>query len=448
MPKLSSASVTSARLSQLDKNRLAQTAIPIATVSASFIEDLKGWYGYQENETIPDVVFSRAHYSMAVALAKTAWGNEMDPKKAWLIDPTNYVTAKDWQRIQLTEFVGKTIARHSLLKIIKDIIDTFGRSKLPILKSIEGPLLWVTEDAQQPILSLHIAVGNLLAAANRDVVQVITDPHVREEYLLYANKPSVTFCVFDDKTKTEFLEKAAILHIPVDPDRVVVTGSPIDPTILAARKHKAAWRRGALKICLTTGGLGTNKQEIASILDQVLPELRKKNPLCKVVVYAGTHIDIAELVHAKATAAQVKIGAFNDVTAGLRLLYHPQITDANELLLEYGLAWADGIISKPSGDMAYDAAAAGCFLLTLKEWGVWEENVRQVFEERGIARKLETEHMIEQLTALTKAQGVRGTSWVETAMNAAFALPSQFLKGSENILTTYRKVAAEKTKIT
>jgi hypothetical protein len=44
----------------LDKNYLEETAVPIITVSASYREDVKGWYGLPEDESIQDIVFSRA----------------------------------------------------------------------------------------------------------------------------------------------------------------------------------------------------------------------------------------------------------------------------------------------------------------------------------------------------------------------------------------------------
>jgi hypothetical protein len=68
-----------------DKKLLENTATPIITVSASFKEDLTGFYGEKENDEIQDIVFSRAHYSMALAVAVAAWNKKIDAKKAWLL---------------------------------------------------------------------------------------------------------------------------------------------------------------------------------------------------------------------------------------------------------------------------------------------------------------------------------------------------------------------------
>lgn len=424
---------------QHDKALLEATEIPIITVSATWKEDLKRLHGFPDDDTTPDVVYSRAHYSMAVGIAAQAWGSEIDPAKAWLADPTNYVSYKDWRSIKLTEDIGKTIARHPILKRLKDLIDTFGRSKLPILDSITPPLMYLTRDIEKPILSFHIAAGNILAAAGKSVVQVITDPHVRPEYVDHAHLPTMRYCVFDENTKTEALEQAALADKELDPDRVIVTGPPVDPRIVAARKNKRAWRSGPLKLCLTTGGLGTNKDEIKEILEQVLPELRRREPMLQLLVYCATHEDIYEMVRTMAKRNRVALSPLEDQSAKLRVLYHPQILDANEELIRWGFPWAHGFVSKPSGDMAYDAAASGSFLLTLREWGPWEFNIREVFEQRGIGRQAQTEAFLKQLVVLTEA-GTRGQSWVERAMHAARGIDPLFLGGAEGIVQAYLRV--------
>lgn len=422
-----------------DKLMLEKTQLPIVTVSASYKEDLKGFYGIPENEFIPDIVLSRAHYSMALAIASQAWGDKISPEKAWVVDPTNYVSNKDWKSIQFTEFVGKTLARHPILKKMKDLIDQFGRNKLPILSSITPPLFYLTENIQSPILSMHIATGNILAEQGKQVVQVVTDPHVREDYLNQAERKNITFCVFDEKTKTDFLEKAAILGKKVDPDKVVVTGPPVDPRIIAAGDKKHPWRSGALNLCITTGGLGTNKSEMRKILKQLLPELRKKDPTLNILVYAATHQDIFEMVSKIAKEEKIKVGAPADKKAKLRILYHPQIVDANEMLIQYGFPWADGFITKPSGDMAYDAALSGSFILTLREWGVWEENIEQVFEQLGIAREAQHSDIVTQLKSLTSAKG-KSQSWVEEAMQKAQTIDPLFKNGAKNIIKVVKSI--------
>jgi hypothetical protein len=423
-----------------DKANLEKTNIPIVTVSASYKEDVKGMFGYPEDETITDVVFSRAHYSMAAGVAVQAWGESMDHKKAWVVDPTNYVSHKNWNSVELTENIGKLLARQPFLKKLKDFVDRFGRSKLPILGSITPPLFHLTENVTHPILSFHIASGNILAEQGRTIVQMITDPHVRDEYVKNADKDNFYLLVFDENTKTEVLEKGKILKKDIDPNRVIVTGPPVDPRIVAAQKNKRAWRSGPLKIAITTGGLGTNKKEIKQLLEQLLPQLRKRPHPYELLVYAGTHKDIYEMVLKMAEVEHVHAAGITAENAKLRVIYHPQIVDANEILIKYGFPWADGFISKPSGDMAYDVAASGSFLLTLQEWGEWEHNVREVFEQLGIARKADVDQIIPQLEALTQSQG-KSQSWVEHAMNNALSIDKLYVEGSKNILAAYKKIS-------
>jgi len=424
-------------LLERDKRFLETTDIPIVTISASYKEDLKGLYGLSHDDTIPDVVFSRAHYSMALGVALQIWGEKIDPTKAWVIDPTNYVSHKNWKNIQFTEFVGKALARQPFLKQLKDFIDRFTRKNLPILASIAPPLLYLTRDIKRPILSLHIAAGNILAEQGKTVVQVITDPHIREDYLYHADKPNISFCVFDQKTKTDYLEKAKIMGKKVDPKKIIVTGPPVDPRIIACRMQKQPWHLGDLNLCLTTGGLGTNKSEMSTILEQLIPHLKSHHPGFKVLVYTGTHLDIRDMVIKTAKNSRVTIGKIDDVSAPLRLLYHPQIVDANRLLIKYAFPWADGFISKPSGDMAYDAAASGSFLLTLQPWGPWEENIRQVFEQLNISRAAQVEYIIPQLDTLLSSTKI-APSWVETAMTNAQDIDPLFVTGAANIVKYVR----------
>ena len=446
-----------------DRELLEKTQLPIVTVSTTHTEDLKGFHNLSEIDTTTDVVLSRAHYSMALAAAVQVWGDKIDPKKAWVVDPTNYVTSKDWYGIKLTEAIGQTLARTPILKKLKDLVDQFGRNKLPILDSITPSLLYLTQNITKPILSFHIASGNILAAQGKTIYQMVTDPHVRADYLNEAERDNITFLVFDDKTKIDFLEKAAVLHKKVDPNRVIVTGPPIDPRIILAGRDKKPWRNGPLKLCLTTGGLGTNKAEIKSILGQLIPELRKRPSSYQLMVYVGTHRDLAELVTKmaqKSHLALTEIGSHDPTDfelAGkleparayqtvkqkfkdsrLILIYHPQIIDANELLIRYAFPWADGFLTKPSGDMAYDAAASGSFILTLKEWGEWEHNIREIFAQKSIARQSKSNSIVEQLQSLTSAKG-KAQSWVEQAMLNAQNIDRLFLEGTKNIVRTAKK---------
>ncbi len=411
-----------------DKEYLEETQVPIVTVSATYREDIKGIHGLPERNDIPDIVYSRAHFSMMLGCAIQAWSDDGDPEsidslaaiphpeKAWFVDPTNYVSADAWKTVSFTEIVGKILARYPILKQVKDLIDTFGRSKLPILDSIDAPLQYMTQHVEHPIISFHIAAGNVLAQHGKTVVQIVTDPHVRDEYVSHAEKSHMYYCVFDEQTRAEFLEVAAA-----------------HPRIVAAREDKVAWRSGPLRLCLTTGGLGTNKPEMAQILQQLLPQMKEQPGRYQLIVFAGVHKDINDMVERLARKYDMPIAADGDVDAPLRLLGHPQIMDANESLIEHAFPWAHGFITKPSGDMAYDAAAAGCFLLTLDEWGEWEHNVREVFEQQGLARKANVGEFLGQLETLS-ASGNRSRSWMEQAMHQALTLDRLFLEGEREIL--------------
>lgn len=449
---------------KLDKEYLHKTEVPLITVSGTYREDLKGVYDLPEDDSRHDLVFSRAHFSMTIAAAVTAWKNKIDPKKAWIVDPTNYVVQQDWASVLMVEKIGKIVARYSFLKMLKDFIDKFARRKLPILASITPPLMDVTRGIRRPILSFHIAAGNILLEQDRPVVQVITDPHVREEYLANCEKPHAYYCVFDEATKEEFLQKAHKLDKKINEKRVIITGPPIDPRILKIGEKKPVWNgKRPLRLCLTTGGLGTNKPEIEAIVKQMVPQLKKAKPNYQLMIYAGTHRDIKDMVtsiaenndvsYREITAhdpAEFAIGSqlsldpekAPEISAPLTVIYHPQIIDANELLIHYGFPWADGFISKPSGDMAYDAVASGAFLLTLSEWGEWENNIRAKFRAHGVSKIAETNDIVKQLEKISH-KSHETASWVIRAMKKTRVLEEEdpfFRSGTKNILKAFREI--------
>ena len=91
--------------------------------------------------------------------------------------------------------------------------------------------------------------------------------------------------------------------------------------------------------------------------------------------------------------------------------------------------------------MAYDAVASGSFLLTLAEWGPWEENIREIFEQKGIARKAVVHDIIAQLQVLMATHG-KPHSWIEQAMLNANSIEKLYLNGAENILRAYKKLTS------
>ncbi len=474
-----------------DRRLLQDSALPIITVSASYTEDLKGLHRRPERDQGTDIVLSRAHYSMALGVAVAAWGQRIDPTKAWLVDSTNYVSQADLRSVQLTHTIGKTIARFDLLKSLKDLVDRFGRSKMPILDNVRPPTLYLGSGVERPILSFHIVTGNILASEGKKVLQMITDPHVRADYVLNADLPNLRFLVFDEATKEEFFKVAATQgkQIPAAQlaDKVIVTGPPVDPRVAAARRTKSPYTGARpLRLCITTGGLGTNKSEIKSILEQLLPLLKTQTlgqstplPPIELMFYAGTHADHLELARQLAATHQLavqvinprdpanfRIGARTSATTAAAkqdrrrffVLYHPQIVDANELLIQHAFPWADLFISKPSGDMAYDAAASGAALLTLKEWGDWEHNVRATFEKFGVSQVAAVDDIVAQLARLSHANQTSVVnkvpssatrpvpqlrdqpqlSWIGQAMTRATQLPPEYYQGAENIIKAYR----------
>lgn len=429
-----------ARTAHEERHLLETVQVPVVTVSATFKEELEAKFG-EDVEDSPDVTFSRAHYSMANAVVVAAIKKK---KTFWMIDPTNYVSAKDWPKVMFTERMGRLIARNPLLKELKDMLDTRLRNQLPLTAAIREPLSYVTARVKRPIISLHYEAGNILLEEGHTVLQVVTDPHVRPQYLTHANNKKLTWAVFDAKTKAELLELGYILGHKLDESRVHVTGCPVDPRINTRDRNKSphAFRRRPLRLAITTGGLGTNKPEIEKILTQLVPLLKKER--VQLACFAGVHQDFQAMFEEFVAKNQLTIGKDNDPHAPVRVFYGNDIIDANELLLDYIFPWADGFITKPSGDMAYEAVTAGCFLLTLKPWGEWEENIREYFEQLGVSVRAREGQVATQLEALSTVPVQGSKPWIQLALEKARKLQQPLSRGAANILTLHQQLSRKK----
>lgn len=408
-----------------DRHRLEEVDVPIVTISATFRGEIAEYLGEKSRVPIEEAVFSRAHFSMAIAVFEQATRLGLS---AWLVDPTNYVSQEAWKKILFTEWLGEKVARSRLLKRLKDFVDTFARSKLPIEEAVREPLQYVSYEVKKPIISMHYESGNLLSAQGKKTLQVVTDPHVRINYLFEAGRSNISFAVFDEETRKTFLERAEKMGKSVNPDRVIVTGPPVDPRIVEAREGKSSsnFKKRPLRLAITTGGLGQNKKEIKKILEGITTWAKEEK--IRLFLYAGTHPDFKELYQTIADKYGIKPGKKEDGEAPLRIFYHPSIVEANKALIDYAFPWADGFITKPSGDMAYDAAAAGCFILSLHPWGEWEKNIEGIFARRGILEPAQPDSFPSQL------ENLLSSGFIESAIKKALAIEPLYLEGARKIV--------------
>lgn len=417
-----------------DRHRFETVDVPVVTTSASFRSDIAQNLGERTRRLTSDIVFSRAHYSMAVGIMRAALERKLT---TWLIDPVNYVTGEDWNKIVFLAKTGQFVARFPVLKTVKDLLDTVGRGRLPLTQAITSPLLFATAKVGNPVVSLHYETGNILAKEGKKVIQVVTDPHIRPQYLYEAERPNIVFAVFDENTKEMFLESVKGQGKQVNPERIIVTGPPVDPRIVKAREKKTPPKaEQALRLAITTGGLGQNKGEIESLVRQLGPQI--KAGTVQVVLYASTLPDFFKMYEDIAHGIGVEVGRIiDDETAALRIFYSTSIVDSNQFLVDYVFPWADGFVTKPSGDMAYDAVAAGCFLLLLEPWGEWEENIGKIFTNLGIAQKADVTHFADQIDELLKP------GWVKNAIKKAENIDPLFLNGAKTIVDLQQKLKLE-----
>lgn len=415
-----------------DRHKLEDVDVPIITVSATYRGEIKKNFG-EKIKVDHEAVFSRAHYSMALAILVEA---NLRSLSSWLIDPTNYVSKNDWKKVIFVEKVGRLLARVLILKKIKDLLDSILRSNFPLRKSIEVPLRYVSERCKNPVVSMHYEAGNILANEGKKVVSVVTDPYVHATYLQEAGRKNITFAVFDEETKKEFIEKAKKADVEIEPSRIVVTGPPVDPRIVESRKNKKsnAYKSRGLRLVIATGGLGTNKGEIERLLENLLSNLHKNN--LELILYASTHNDFREMFYNLGEKYGIEVGAI-DSKAKIRVIHRTNIIDANQELIENAFGWADGFVTKPSGDMAYDAIAAGCFILSLDPWGIWEERIEKIFTKHGVLIHADVDNFSEQIDKLNQ------TDWFKTAIEKSLAIDKLYLQGSKKIVDLQQTLALQ-----
>lgn len=399
-----------------DRHKLEDADVPVITISATYKRQIAEERG-EVAKVFDEIVFSRAHYSMARSIVEEAKTKKLS---SWLVDPTNFVSQAEWKMLARTEKIGEIIARFPLLKKIKDLTDPLIRSNLPIADAVREPLTYVTFRTKKPIISMHYESGNILATLGKQVLQVVTDPHVRPNYLQECERKNIHFAVFDEETKKMFLNLAKDLKKSFDPHRITVTGPPIDPRIVKLRKLKKApySTPRPLRVCITTSGLGTNKGEIKEALESLAPGIKSKQ--IEVLLYASTHPDFKKLFE--------EILEKEDIKQRAKIIYHRSIVDANEDLVKTAFPWADCFITKPSGDMAYDAIAAGCFFLYLEPWGVWEEQIEKIFSNMGVCQRAEVSRMLTQIEHLTES------GWIAKAAVRARNIDPLFLNGAKKIV--------------
>jgi len=433
---------------ETEAKKLSQAKVPIITVSGTYRKELLKQYECF-SKINSEAIFSRAHYSMAEAVRQACLDQKLT---AHVVDPTNFVDTNDWSKIDFTEFVGQQMARNKPLKWLKDKIDTVVRNKLPITDAITPPLESLIEPVTKPIISMHYEAGNVAQRNGKKVLQVITDPHVRPQYLDglagvdkltrhsdNQTKPinqltnqlnnQITYAVFDSQTKAELMAKAKELGKQLSEDQVEVTGPPVDPRISKLLKKKNIYEaKRPLNIAITTGGLGTNLAEIKHVLEELEPLLKTYPEKIRLFLYAGTHRDFRNFFEKFASENNLRIGDLDDTKARVRILYEDSIVDANENLIEHMFPWADVILTKPSGDMAYEAIACGAVPLFLEPWGEWEENVQKRLTELHVGFDFDSQNAHAQMLKYFKFKTI-----IKAQMEIR-ELDSNYFQGARNIV--------------
>lgn len=381
-----------------EKKKLEEVDVPVITVSASFRKEIVEKYEVNLGSK-GEIIFSRGHYSEAMAVVEAAKRKGLS---SYLVDPMNFVSIKDWGKLEFTEDIGELTARYDLLAKLKRVAEQLLRGKLPVSEAVKPVVLELIENIKVPIVSGHYEVGNVIAQTDKKVVQMVTDPHVSDPYLKVSDEENVSWVVFDEGTKNQFVDKVKKKNKSVNEKMIKVTGPGINPKILdVGKKGKTLDDERPLRLGITTGGLGTNRGEIKKVLDNLVPFIEEPEKI-QLFLYSSTHRDFRDIFEKFANENNIRIGDLDNEEAKLRVLHEDSMVDGNRNLIDHMFPWVDGVITKPSGDMAYDVLGSGAFGLYLDPWGRWEETVKSRMFEFGVGKKLDIEKAGEEIMKMRK----------------------------------------------
>ncbi len=325
---------------------------------------------------------SRAHATIAQSVAQVLNG-----ATDVYVDVLQYVNNRDFLKFEKLARRAKRVASSPRLH------DVYNRYS-PLIRRIVNPDKKVqpvvdyfaksiaSRGDNTPVITTHYSVGNALLESlkargdGRSVVHYVTDPsHIHTQYLKHKDDPRTHYFVFDKATASA-LEDAG-----VDADKISVTGFSTHPDLSPAEARSVADRK--LRVGIFTGGVGTNRAEIETIVQNFNPENQQ------LVVYCGTHTDIMEsslgLVSRNLRTKIVPAQNFQESDIGdEHIVFVVGTSLEGAVPASYKvLNWSDVVATKPSGDIAIEAVLSGHPVIPLSHWGVQEDVIDDMLHAYG-----------------------------------------------------------------
>ncbi|MFA5136150.1 MAG: hypothetical protein WC489_02030 [Patescibacteria group bacterium] len=167
-------------------------------------------------------------------------------------------------------------------------------------------------------------------------------------------------------------------------------------------------------------------------IQEILGELSAwiKSGKVELSVFLGTNMDLAERLHKQLS----KLG-LNDPLFTVNIVSGTDKEELNKSAQQM-LISADFVCSKPSGDRAYEACAAGCPLLSLFALHPHEEKIFEMLQEQGMAVKCKTSHLKRQIEEIITNNGIIQMIQACRSEHARVGL-----HGTSNLLAFYREIA-------
>ncbi len=406
------------------QEKLAKADIPVITIAGS--PQIGGY-------------LTMAHDSMMQAFLEAA---EDKGIKAYGLDVLDFLTTEEERkgildmaklpRIVVRTEMGSRLLHNPIVQKLRGGLGFEEVLKDKILKLIDK----VSKD--KVIVTYHYGTAKTLVEAGYKVMIAVTDPSVELthngyfDFLTSENKERVFYGTMDKATKEWFVKEINVFE-----KNIKEVGCFVSPQMIKAGKEKiknrdVRWEKCTkgnekFHISLFTGGLGTNFWEMRDAVLNFLCMLCKDK--ITVDVFFNTNSDLDKHLN----DVLKKVGCDEDIN-----IFSSKDKDKlNKKSIEI-FKKSDLVLTKPSGDKAFEAIASGAIPLFLFPLHPHEVVIREYVMNGGVGEIAKIEDLKEQVESILFNKK-KFTSQVYKTQNMENKNPIK-LDGVNNLLKYWQEI--------
>jgi len=365
------------------QDKLAKADIPVITIAGSV--QIGGY-------------LTMAHDSMMQAFLEAAENKKIE---AYGVDVLDYLTTEKERkgildmaklpRIVVRTEMGSRLLHNPIVQKLRGGLGFEEVLKDKILKLVDK----VSKD--KVIVTYHYGTAKTLVEAGYKVLVAVTDPSVELthngyfDFLNSENKDRVFYGTMDKETKDWFIKE-----IGIPKKNIKEVGCFVSPKIIKAGSKKIKNREKRWEECtqgeerfhisLFTGGLGTNFWEMRDAVLNLVPLLCDEKITIDVFFNTNTDLDKHLKDVLKKVCCKEKISIFSSIDK----------EELNNKSIEI-FKKTDLVLTKPSGDKAFEALASAAIPLFLFPLHPHEIMIREYVMNGGVGEIAKIEDLKKQI---------------------------------------------------